>query len=178
MSPFSIAKGVESLTNRLSALSLINEDKIRGMAREIKLQGKKINSLEEAVKKGKADLQWVNFERDKLLEGRHAFDNERKTWASERSNFEKELEEIKLARDKSVDAAQVFEGELTLVKAEVERLQADLHAVKMDALKKFMQGFDAAKSQVNLLHADIDLEGIGYFKEIVDGELVDPPEDD
>ncbi|XP_020221097.1 uncharacterized protein LOC109803834 [Cajanus cajan] len=140
MSAFTIAKGVESLTNRLSALSLINEDKIRGLARETKLQGKKITSLEDDLNKSKAECKWVSTERDRLLEGRRAFEDEKQAWIAEKVALENELSEMRLARDKSVDAATVFENDLSLAKLEVERLENDLEASKVDSTKKFVQG--------------------------------------
>ncbi|KAJ1384008.1 hypothetical protein SESBI_42912 [Sesbania bispinosa] len=39
-------------------------------------------------------------------------------------------------------------------------------------------GFEKAISQVQLLYPNLDLSQVGMFKEIVDGSLVDPPEDD
>ncbi|XP_029125609.1 restin homolog [Cajanus cajan] len=178
MSAFSIVKGIESLTNRLSVLSLFNEDKVRGLTRELKLQGKKMSSLEENLSKGRADLKWVTNERDKLLEGRRELEQEKKAWEEEKAGMEKELEETRLARDKNADAARVFETDVSTLKTQFENLKAELHAAKVEALEKFTVGFDAATTQVKFLHANLDLGGIGYFKEIIDGELVDPPEDD
>ncbi|KAJ1436706.1 hypothetical protein SESBI_04009 [Sesbania bispinosa] len=91
--------------------------------------------------------------------------------------------EIEAAKEKDQ-----ISSSLTYVQVEKEKLSSDFDKarkewqneekeLKTDIALYHGTGFEKALSQVQLLYPDLDLSRTGMFKEIVDGQLVDPQED-
>ena len=55
-------------------------------------------------------------------------------------------------------------------------LVARIQLLETDCVGALADGFEAAVSQLTLLNPDLNTEGVGYMSQIIDGQIVPPPE--
>ncbi|KAJ1423131.1 hypothetical protein SESBI_12572 [Sesbania bispinosa] len=103
-------------------------------------------------------------------------------FTSEKEKLEDDLAGLKNEKEKT-DA--LLSEKSKLLEAAEERLLAEQDGRKEDANRlkaeisfQYEQGFEKAIDQVKFLHPRIDVGEVGAFKEIVDGKLIDIPDDE
>ncbi|KAJ1376752.1 PPM-type phosphatase domain [Sesbania bispinosa] len=89
-------------------------------------------------------------------------------------------EQVKLKKDfDDVVAAKVkLSQDLSDASEQNKQLANNLEALQKEVAILHAQGFHKAIEQVKLLNLEVNVEGVGVFKKIVDGKLVEESEDD
>ena len=55
-------------------------------------------------------------------------------------------------------------------------LVARIHLLETDRVGALADGFEAAVSQLAILNPGMNTEGVGFMSQIIDGQVVPPPE--
>ena len=55
-------------------------------------------------------------------------------------------------------------------------LVARIQLLEVHCVGAMADGFEVAVSQLSLLNPDLNTEGVGYMSQIIDGQVVPPPE--
>ncbi|KAJ1422698.1 hypothetical protein SESBI_12890 [Sesbania bispinosa] len=131
------------------------DSRLNSVEKELKDRSLKIQELTGKLKATESSAQTIASLEQSLLEARTKL-----TVVENEKGCRETIEHKKhLAEDKS-------------------KLDLDLDAVHKEIAIQHARGFHKAIDQVNVLNPAVDVEGVGIFKKIVEGKLVDESKDD
>ncbi|KAJ1377004.1 hypothetical protein SESBI_49336 [Sesbania bispinosa] len=146
--------------------------------KELKDRALKIQELTAKLKATDSSTQTIAFLEQSLLDAKTkltAAENEKKVADVKYAQLEAEhstatAEHVKLKKDLDDAVAEK--------KKEKANLDVDLDALQKEIAIQHARGFHKAIDQVKVLNPIVDVEGVGVFMKIVEGQLVDESEDD
>ncbi|KAJ1381671.1 hypothetical protein SESBI_44950 [Sesbania bispinosa] len=95
---------------------------------------------------------------------------------TEQTKLKKDLDDTVAKNEKlTQDLAEVVSKKKQLAE-EKARSDLDIYTLQKEIALQHARGFHKAIAQVQCLNPTIDVEGVGVFKKIVDGKLVDESE--
>ncbi|KAJ1438216.1 hypothetical protein SESBI_03113 [Sesbania bispinosa] len=163
--------------------------------KELKDRALKIQELTVKLKATESSTQTIALLEQSLLDAKTkltAAENEKKVADVKYAQLEAEhstatAEHVKLKKDLDdavaekkmlgQDLSEAIEQKKQLAE-EKAKLDVDLDALQKEIAIQHARGFHKAIDQVKVLNPTVDVEGAGIFKKIVEGQLVDDPEDD
>lgn len=135
--------------------------------------------LEDAQKKDEEELkllkQQLGLAIDRVKELENAL-NATKEKMEEVDKMQAELDTLQLEEAAGAEREKFLSEEVQKLRAELGNLRATAEKEKNEALEEAAEnerGFDRALAQVRVLYPDLDISETGFFKDIVDGRLVD-----
>ena len=107
----------------------------------------------------------------KIAEEREYFREDRERLETDNGRLAKEVEELKAAMLPVED-----ESEETAPLRSRSELVARIQLLEADCVGALADGFEAVVNQLALLNPNLNTEGAGYMSQIIDGQVVPPPE--
>ncbi|KAJ1379585.1 hypothetical protein SESBI_46751 [Sesbania bispinosa] len=144
--------------------------------KELKDRALKIQELTAKLKATESSTQTIAFLEQSLLDAKTkltAAKSEKKA-----ADLKKDLDDAVAEKKKlGQDLSEAIEQKKQLAE-EKAKLDVDLDALQKEIAIQHARGFHKAIDQVKVLNPTMDVEGVGVFKKIVEGQLVDESEDD
>ncbi|KAJ1425143.1 hypothetical protein SESBI_11258 [Sesbania bispinosa] len=141
------------------------DNELNSMEKELKDSSLKIQELTEKLKVAESSTQTIASLEQSLL------DAKTKLTTAENEKKAIEVKYADLGAKYSTATAEQLEEDKT-------KLEADLEALQKEIAIQHTRGFHKAIDQVKVLNPAVNVEGVGVFKKIVEGKLVDESEDE
>ncbi|KAJ1430756.1 hypothetical protein SESBI_07586 [Sesbania bispinosa] len=137
-----------------------------------------IASLERSLLDAKTKLTTAENEKKAAGVKYAQLEAEHSTATAERVKLKKDLDDVVAEKKKlGQDLSEAIMQKKQLAE-EKTKLDVDLDALQKEIVIQHARGFHKAIDQVKVLNPTVDVEGVGVFKKIVEGQLVDESEDD
>ncbi|KAJ1378242.1 hypothetical protein SESBI_48046 [Sesbania bispinosa] len=177
-----ISKKIQSVGAQMAFFGLCVDQYMGSAEKELKNLLVKNKKLTEKLKNVEGDIKIVErLKADLQASEKKSTDllAEKNTWDEKFSNLEKKNEDLqKKYDDLLVESKNLGNKVSTLttekkdLAAEKESLTAELEDTKAQVAMQHTAGFEKAVSQLQFLYPDLKVDGVGAFKHIVDGKLV------
>ncbi|KAJ1418373.1 hypothetical protein SESBI_15873 [Sesbania bispinosa] len=168
---------------------------LNSVDKELKERSLKIQELTGKLKATESSAQTIASLEQFLLDARTKFasiENEKKTAKAKYAELEVKhstatAEQVKLKKDLDDVVAEKVKLTQDLVEAIEQKKQLsndkakadfDLEALQKEIAIQHATGFHKAIDQVKVLNPEVVVDGVGIFKKIMEGKLVDESEDD
>ncbi|KAJ1385325.1 hypothetical protein SESBI_41747 [Sesbania bispinosa] len=184
-----------STTERRKKKKTRHSSGMNSVDKELKNRAQKIVELSEKVKANESSAQTIATLQQNLLDAQNklvAAEETKKSFEakctdleakystaySEHAQLKKDFDTIVVEKEKLTQ----YLAEATAQKKELAEAKAktnvDLEALQKEIALQHAHGFHKAIAQIQCLNPDVITEGVGVFKRIVDGKLVDESDDD
>ncbi|RDY00440.1 hypothetical protein CR513_16385, partial [Mucuna pruriens] len=158
---------MQGLSNQMAFLALSVEDDVKVIRKDA---NNKINDLNLANEALKQEVCQYQKEEENFVKALAKYEKEKGRWAKVEERLEREKKELMLARDDAVDKLTLVEVQEKSADEEIARLNGKLEDAKEEVAIQFVNGFNKAVAQMQLLYPNLDLGQLGVFKDIVDGK--------
>ena len=107
----------------------------------------------------------------KAAEERDCLQLDKERLESDNQRLSKEIEELKAVMLPADDEPEEIASLCTR-----SDLVARIHLLESDCIGALADGFEAAVSQLSVLNQGMNIEGVGFLSQIIDGQVVPAPE--
>ncbi|KAJ1385076.1 hypothetical protein SESBI_41961 [Sesbania bispinosa] len=183
-----VGKHLMTMGMQTSFFGYCFDSAMNSVDKEMKDRALKIQDLTAKLKATESATQTIASLEKSLLEAKTKLataETEKTTASTKCSEFETKYsdvvaEEVKLKKDFDDAVAEKVKLSLNLSNASEQNKQLinSLDALQKEVAILHAQGFHKAIDQVKFLNHGVNVEGVGVFKKIVDGKLVEESEDD
>lgn len=146
--------------------------------RSLESSAQTISTLEKSVLEYKNKLAAAEDDKKKAEDEKKASDIKVNDLSTKLSDAEARQLQLKNDLVASESEKKKTCDDLKMMTDHKDQLEVDLKALQAEVAIQHARGFHKAIDQVKVLNPEANVEGVGVFKKIVDGKIVDESEDE